>query len=264
MNDPTTTDTINSQAQTFRASKGKKRKTHFLQDPRLGQTADERQTRYVQLSRWAKSLNGATVCITLWALFWPAPQPLAIYACCLLPWLALAAVLFSKNMIRLGVDADDAFPDVRVCFLMPGVVLALRAVLDYNILSWQNFWPGFAVVSLAFCLCALYVAGGFGTLNANAVGLLFFCATYAYASVICLNAVTDRSLRTVYQAQVLDKRVSKGKHDSYYLLLSPWGDRSKAREIDVGKRVYDRYRKGDTASVVVRKGRFKIPWFFVE
>jgi hypothetical protein len=222
------------------------------------------QAQVVLLKRWTKRINGATFCLAFWTVFWPQPYPLAIYACCLMPWLALAAVLTSKNMIGLDVNANSDYPDVGASFLTPGVALALRAFLDFQILSWQNFWPLFAALSLVLFLCVLHVEGGIRKLKANTAIILFFCATYAYASLICLNAVTDRSTRTVYQAHVLDKRISKGKHDDYYLLLSPWGNRANAREIDVEKRVYARHNKGETANVVVRKGRFKIPWYYVE
>lgn len=242
----------------------RKKAAELLQDPRLGQTADERQTRHVQLTRWTKALNGATFCITLWALFWPTPYPLAIYACCLMPWLALAAVCASKNLIRLGVEANSAYPDVSVSFLMPGIVLALRAFQDFNILSWKDFWPVFTALSLAQYLCTLFVDRNLRAQKASAACLVLFCAIYAYASVICINAVTDRSVRTVYQAQVLDKRLSRGKHDSYYLLLSPWGNRPNSREVDVGRRVFNRHGVGETVHVVVRKGRLRIPWYYVE
>jgi hypothetical protein len=131
----------------------KKEAAELLQDPRLGLTPDEREARLRQVARWARLVNGFGVAAALWTLFYPRPDELAIAAAGLAPWSALAAVFLSGNLIRLDGKADSAYPNVGFAFLMPCVTLTLRAFTDYNIVSWQNFWPLFFLSRCPRRLC---------------------------------------------------------------------------------------------------------------
>lgn len=241
----------------------KKETTALLQDPRLGQTADERESRLRQATRWARLVNGIGVAATLWALFYPQPYALAIGATCLTPWTALAAVLLSGNLIRLDGKVNSAYPNVGFAFLMPCPALMLRAFTDYHILSWQAFWPLFFLVSLAFAGATVGVEKELRKRAIHVLPIILFAALYGYASVLCLNAVLDRSTPTVYKTEVLKKWISSGQHATHTFLLAPWGARTEPEKFDVGRRVYNRHKVGDTADVVVRKGRFGIPWSYV-
>ncbi len=241
----------------------KKEAAELLQDPRLGLTPDEREARLRQVARWARLVNGFGVAAALWTLFYPRPYELAIAAAGLAPWSALAAVFLSGNLIRLDGKADSAYPNVGFAFLMPCVTLTLRAFTDYNIVSWQNFWPLFFLVSLALAGSVIGVDKELRKRALNVLPLVLFCALYGYASVLSLNTVLDRSTPTVYKTEVLKKWISSGQHRTHTLLLAPWGACKEPQKADVGKRVYDRHAVGDTADVVVRQGRFRIPWSYV-
>jgi hypothetical protein len=78
-----------------------------------------------------------------------------------------------------------------------------------------------------------------------------------------LNGILDRSAPSVYQAQVNAKRICSGRHTSYNLKLSQWGPRKESKEVDVGKSVYNKHEVGDIVGVIVREGRFGIPWYYV-
>jgi hypothetical protein len=93
--------------------------------------------------------------------------------------------------------------------------------------------------------------------------IAIICMLYAFGAVICLNGILDSSAPTTYKARVIDKGGSTGRHMSYYLKLAPWGPRETDQEVGVRKSVYDKYKAGDDAVVVVRNGKLGIPWYFV-
>jgi hypothetical protein len=49
----------------------------------------------------------------------------------------------------------------------------------------------------------------------------------------------------------------------YSLVLGPWGPRSSSDSVDVSQRVYERVEEGSDVRVVLRDGRFRMPWFYV-
>ena len=241
----------------------KKEAAELLQDPRLGQTPDEREARLSYAAGWAKLVNGLGVAAMLWALFFPRPYALAIGAACLAPWVALAAVFLSKNLIRLDGNVNSVYPHVGFAFVMPSSALTLRVITDYHILAWQNFWPLFFLVLLALCGCSISVGKNLRKKAIGVLPLVLFCALYGYASVISLNTALDHSTPTVYKTEVLKKWVSSGQHTTYTFLLAPWGAFTEPQKADVRKWVYERHDVGDTANVVTRQGRFRIPWSYV-
>jgi hypothetical protein len=104
-----------------------------------------------------------------------------------------------------------------------------------------------------------------GTKNkvANAILLAVTCMLYAFGAVICLNGILGSSAPSTYKAKVIDKGRPTGRHMSYFLKLSPWGPREIDQEVDVRKSVYEKYKAGDDAVIVVLRGKLGIPWYFV-
>ena len=93
---------------------------------------------------------------------------------------------------------------------------------------------------------------------------LAFCAVWGYGATVTLNGMLDPGRPSVYQAKVLDKRVSHGKHTSYYLTLSPWGPVANPREFDVSRSIYDNRSTGDEVRAYLMQGAFHIPWYVIE
>ncbi len=240
-----------------------KEMNQVLHDTNLGETEDQRLWVLDRARRWSRILNGLGIVVLLWAFFRPQPYPYAIWTLILLPLISLGFVRHFDGVLRFDGKEQSAFPNVAPAFLMPCIGLAFRAFIDFKIVNWDKFWFPFGLSSLFLYFVILLFAKDVRQKIGTAIMLVLFCAIYGYSAVISLNGILDTTTPSIYKALVMEKRVSKGKHTSYYLKLSPWGPRKDEQEVDVGKSVYDSRETGDRADVVVRNGRLGIPWFYV-
>jgi hypothetical protein len=234
-----------------------------LHDTRLGETEEQRLWVLGRAKRWAMILNGAGVIVMFWAMIRPHPYNYVIWTLIALPLVVLGFVRRFEGVLRLDGKKQSAFPNAALAFFMPCLALTLRAFTDFNILNWDSFWIPFAICSATLCLVLLQFAKDARRKIGTAIVPVVLCVLYGYSAVISLNGILDTSTPSFYEASVTRKRVSRGKHTSYYLKLSPWGPMNEEKEVDVGKFVYDRRAIGDRAEVVVRNGRLGIPWFYV-
>lgn len=238
--------------------------SRVLKDDSHGLTEDQRLWKLNRARGWSKILNGSCLVIVLMGLFRPKPYPLVMWALILLPLLALGFARHFQGISQFGGKEQSPLPDFAPVFCMSCLILAFRAYSDFNILSWNQFWLPFAAFTVAVCLLILMlVKDVIRQPISEKITQVFFCALYGYSSVICLNGILDKSAPSIYEAQVIEKRISSGRPTTYHLTLSPWGPRKKFGEVDVGSSVYQRYEAGDSAKVIVRNGKFGIPWFYI-
>ncbi|MCU0290488.1 MAG: hypothetical protein MUF10_00645 [Thermoanaerobaculaceae bacterium] len=234
-----------------------------LDDTRLGETAHHRRWVLQSARRLAWILNGGGLAAGLWAMLRPVPYHLAIWTCLAMPLAALLSVRGLRGAIKLDARRGSPLPDVGLAFLMPCLGLALRAVLDWEILTWGRFWSPFLLASISLFVLVLACADDVRRKPSTAIGLLLFCAVYGYGSVILLNGLLDRSAPVGYHARVVEQRVERDKRTSYHLKLSPWGPRTTTQEVDVPRSVYEKHSVGDEVDVTVHEGRLGIQWFTV-
>lgn len=234
-----------------------------LANEELGETPEQRLDLLHRARKWANILNGLGFAVMLWVLVKPEPYEYALWSAIILPLAALVFIRRFHGALRFDGDRKNACPNAGVAFVMPCIALALRVLLDFNILSWNTFWLPFAAVSTSVYALVLLSAREVRRKRGTLVLPVFFCALYGYVTVISLNGILDYSAPTVYRAQVVGKRISGGRHTSHYLNLSPWGPRTAREEVDVGSRLYDSRRVGDSVDIVVKQGRLGIPWFFI-
>jgi hypothetical protein len=235
-----------------------------LADSQLGETMEQRLYVLTKAKMWSKILYVLSLAAMLWAIFRPQPYQYAVGTCIALPLVILGFVRHFHGLIRFDDDkVTTSLPNTFGPFILPCFGLALRAVADFNILDWNKFWIPFACTALLLYSLTLMAASSIRRRVGTAIGLILFCAVYGYGAVVCLNGILDMSSPTVYKAQVIEKRISSGRHVFYYLKLSQWGPRKEIKEVDVGKSVYEKREFGDIVRVIVKEGRLGIPWFYV-
>ena len=236
----------------------------ILADESLGSDPAERAAALGKAKRFEKILNGAALVLLLWSIFRPRPYDALIWILIVFPFIALAPARLFPGLVRWDGAKKGAHPTVAAPLFLVSIALALRAMLDWKILAWPHFWMPFAVATLAL----------FGALVAQfkevreqpgAIALaLGLCAIFGYGAAVGLNGILDESRPQVFAAQVLDKRESHGKHTSYYLELSPWGPRTRPREVGASARMYRAARKKDSVGILVKEGALGIPWFYLK
>jgi len=256
-------DWLNRNLKNLDALNAQEEINRIASDPQLGETREQRLYVLDRAKMWSKILSVLCLAAMFWTIFKPHPYQYAIWTCIILPLLVLGFVRGFHGVLSFEDDRKkSALPNIFAAFLMPGFGLAIRAIADFNILDWAKFWIPFACIFLSFYLLTLLMTRGIRGKVGTAIALILFCAFYGYGAVVCLNGILDKSSPSVYKAQVVGKRVSTGKHTSYNLKLSPWGPRKEEKEVDVAKSVYGKHEIGDYVRVIVRQGRFGIPWFY--
>ena len=93
---------------------------------------------------------------------------------------------------------------------------------------------------------------------------VIFGLIYSCGGIVIVNCAFDWSKPTEYKTRVLDQSITTGKSTTYYLKLDAWGPRKESEDESVPRSVYNQVKKGDMVTVYVKKGYFRIPWYFVE
>jgi hypothetical protein len=242
-------------------------KQEILSDNSLGYTVEQREEKLAVARKRAKALNWAGGLVAVWAFFFAQPYEAAILAAVVLPAISVLVSKYSGGLIRVEEKKGSAFPSVFSGVFFPAMALCLRALLDFNILRYENVWKATVLTGAVFMALLLVRSKEFLFQSAREYGVMFFFAVLAFAygfgAVVTLNAVYDNSPAAVYQAQVTGKRISSGKSTTYYLTLTPWGPQKEADDVSVSKSLYNRLQVKDNVEVYLKKGWLGIPWFVV-
>jgi hypothetical protein len=235
----------------------------ILNDQQLGQTEDHRIWFFNKAKRLSQVLNGFGFFLFVWTIFKPEPYQILIWTLLLYPLLALLFVRFFQGALTLDGKEQSLIPNVGLAFILPCILLALRAALDYSILEWNQFWLPFAIFGFSLFFLTLLLAKDTRKRVITMIAPLLFCAVYGYAAVINLNGILDKSNPSIYKAKIMDKKISGSKRTEYIFKLAPWGRGSEEEEVDVGKTTYSNHGIGENADIIVKNGTFGIPWFYV-
>ena len=239
----------------------------ILNDQSIGWTREVREEKLAKARKIARVINWAAGITTASTFFYPTPYQYSILAAMIIPIIALLAVKFSDELIRVDESKGSAHPSVVYAFIYPSLGIMLRAILDYSIFDYSNVWPTTVVITLAF-LFVLLIKQQEITFNKKVHYLTVSCLAlflfaFSFGTVIHINCYYDNSEAKYFTAKVLDKRISSGKSTSYYLQLSPWGHQKEADEVSISKGLYNRFEVGEEVDIYFRDGKLEIPWFIV-
>jgi hypothetical protein len=233
----------------------------LLADTSLGSSQEARKEAIARARLWSKAVNIAGGALTVYGFFWPTPYRLSVGLLVAWPLVSALAMYFHRGLITFDQKKNAVLPSVALGFLLPTFALALRAILDWNILEWRGFWPPFACISAATFALVFASAKDVRAKRFSAILPLAFCCVYGYGTTLALNGLLDSSRPAVYEASILDKRSSSGRSTSYYLELSPWGPRTKSEEVSVAASQYREAAIGEKIEVESYEGSLGIPWF---
>jgi hypothetical protein len=183
-----------------------------------------------------------------------------------LPLFGLIVYKLSKGLITISSGKEEVRPSIALTLVSPTFVLALRVLLDYSILSFDNFWVPFVSLTVVLLLLSRIRTNKeeksrLPLFLVNVVSSLFMVCVYSYGAVIVTNSMLDSSRPIRYETKVLDKRISRGKSTTYYLKLNAWGPRKKSRSESVHSSVYEKAEIGDLVAVYLFKGGLNIPYY---
>ena len=239
----------------------------IMQDTNFGATEEEREINLERTTNFTKIINWIGGAIALWTLFFTDPYQISILACIATPLIAIVLIHFSKGMIRLDEFNNSMHPNLTFAILAPSIVMVLRALFDYNVITYSNIWKPCIILTLVLLGLLFTGKNKFNFKKVNDYFTMFafslFTFGYAYGAIVCLNGMYDSSTPVDYEVRIIDKRVDTGKHTSYHFELAPWGSYSEKNEITVSRELYEKKAIQNTVQVHTKKGWFNIPWYFV-
>lgn len=220
-------------------------------------------------------LEYVTVGLGLWFLFFPEPYDLLFTALLCMPVIGLLLNGITgrpsiASLVEIAKDehGNDTY-DVADFIDFSAWIILLRVLLDFE---FESFFSIIIPGSVMFIIMLIILFSTHKIIDNSTknktwiyLSLLFNVFVYSYAGTYGANCVYDYSEPTVYNTEVVDKRISKGtKRTTYYIKVTPWGHHYDKEEIPVSKEHYASVSIGEMVKVDLKKGLFNIPWYYIE
>lgn len=221
-------------------------------------------------------LEYITMGLGFWFLFYPKPYDILFTTLLCMPILGLLLNGLTgrpsiSSLVEISKDknGNDKY-DVADFIDFAAWIILLRVLLDYEFESFYSMIiPG--TIAFLIMLIILFVTHKLidNTTKSKTwiyLSLIFNVFLYSYAGTYGANCVYDKSEPTVYNAEVVDKRISKSSkgRKTYYVKVTPWGHHYDKEEISVASSQYDEIQIGQTIKIDLKQGLFNIPWYYIE
>ncbi len=233
----------------------------------LGITEKEREDRLRQARKACKVLNNIGFAAGLWLIIYPTPYNIASGLALLFPLVVLFFIYRFRGIIKMHEKPGSAYPSLLTAWMMPAMALALRGLLDFQLLSYTQMWLPVILGTLVVCLLLVICSQPFHAHRKKWMitifTYLFLAMVYSYGAFMNLNCFADNSHPQYYTVKVLDKHISSGKQTTYYLKLQSWGPVQKEDEVSVSQDVYNKINTGGRVNIYLKKGLLQVPWLVV-
>ncbi|MFC5401153.1 hypothetical protein [Cohnella soli] len=215
-----------------------------------------------KVKSFSKVLNILGVISFTWIFIYPIYYEMAICINAIIVLFAILTALIYYRYIDIDSKSNSFVKsNVALALIFPSLGLAIRSLLDYNLIYSPNVWI-YAATPTMVVIILFFVRSKEGI--KNKLQLLLFVPVffaYSYGVVIQANCLLDRAEPEQYSVVVIDKRISSAKVTEYYLKVGPWGPFTKDNEISVSRDVYDSVEANEQVGTYIMPGRLKIPWF---
>lgn len=218
-------------------------------------------------------LEWISIALCIWLWFYPHPYKLVFGLVLSLPIIGLILNGLSKpslaSLVSISKQKGEDKYDLADFIEFPGLIIFMRVLIDYE---FESFYSILKVGTIGFILLLLILGATHKLVdkaNPNKA-LIYFTvigniAIYSYAATYGINCAFDNSEPKVYQAEVIDKSISRGRrHTTYYLRVKPWGHHRDAEDISVATSQYNETEIGQTVSIDYKEGLLNIPWYYIE
>ena len=199
--------------------------------------------------------------------FYPRPYLVSVSIGMTLPLIALGSLFVYRGLIRFDERKNSAYPSIIYGFIAPSGALAIRAIMDYEILSYKDLWITVGVSSILLTVLFLVITKEvkFSKIldYITAFSLAGMIFAYSFGTYVILNCLFDKSTPEVFRTEVIDKEIDSGRSTTYYLKLDPWAPGMQQEKVSVTKDEYVVTDKGDSVDIYLKRGLLKTPWFYV-
>ncbi|WP_400193444.1 hypothetical protein [Hymenobacter sp. B81] len=239
----------------------------ILGDPTLGFNEEQRARQLEAARQTARVLTIAGGATAAWLWWQPQPYQWAITAGLLVPLAAMGALWLHPGLLNIDEKKGSAYPSIGIALLLPSLLLALRALLDTELVSYGPLWRWVGAATVFFAALLALGTRSFlqrpGSRLSQAFAIALCAFAYSFGAVSTYNSTFDEAPAAAYPVKVLDKHTSSGNTTTYYLKVSPWGPFRQPEDVAVTKNYYAQSSIGATATMLLRPGRLGIPWYTV-
>jgi len=234
-----------------------------VEDQSVAATPEERAQKLARAKQIAKALNCAAGIAAVWGWLYPRPYDAAMAVLVVIPAIAVILLATGNGLYQVEGHRHDARADLALAFIVPGAVLAMRSVSDFEFLEWMPILKLAIVASMILTIVVVGADRGMRERRLAFLAFLFLCFLYAFGAMAQANALLDRSEGQIFSTKVLDKRIESGKSTTYYFRVDPWGPRKEPNEVSVSRSMYQATDVGKNVCVWLHTGSLKVRWFVV-
>ena len=180
-----------------------------------------------------------------------------------IPVLGIALLLAKRGLVGVDQRKGDPRPSVIIPILMPGLTLAMRALLDIHVVDVRVLLARGAPVALVVTMLLL---AGDAQLRKHWYApllALFIAAPLAWGGVAEANVLLDVSPPALHRPRVTGKHVSSGKVTTYKVKLAPFGDVPGGEDCTVRRADYEAIEVGGEVCVALHAGWLGARWLAV-
>ncbi|NLR68557.1 hypothetical protein HGH92_29915 [Chitinophaga varians] len=211
---------------------------------------------------WVLNLIGFVV--MLLCFFFVRSMPwLPLILVVLLPVTLITFVYYKGQPVMIS-RKKEPFSLVLVTIIFCAIGLFVFAGPIFNI-TLKELWLGAFAVTGVFTVGIIYAIRHWKTASAQktwgVISFIIFCTPAFFESLVYLNVFFDHSKPQFFETKVFDKRASRRRSTSYFLVVEPWGPVKSPVLIPVGKRKYVAANVDDIVRIELHEGAFEIPWY---
>lgn len=239
----------------------------ILTDVEYGFSTEEREKRFKSAKTVSLIINITGIVLAACVIIGSAYEKYLVALTIAAPVISVLILRSYKGLIRIEQKKSSPYPSILWGILAVIFALFMRAVSGSEILSYSNAWKPSILIGLL--LFALLTLGNIEFRRMNFLGMIGKIAMagimfgYGLCAILAVNCVYDNSEPHQYQAEVLNKSITRGKSTSYNFTISTWGPQKTYDDITVSSALYERIEVAQHVNVYLYKGKLQIPWFVV-
>jgi hypothetical protein len=233
----------------------------ILANPEFGGSTEQRSEKLKAARKIATGSMLATIGIAAWGWIYPLPYGLVITILVVVPIVAMFIALGSNGLYRLDKNKNDIHPDLAIPFILPGFILLLRMVLDFEFVSWGSVLVMGLLLGVVICWFSTLCDKNLRMKIGMQLGVLTCMSIYGVGAVLAADTLLDRSDSRVYSTHIVRKYVVHGKHTDYRLELSPWGPLDHNNSVSVSRGHFESVMEGEQVCTFLRNGALRIAWY---
>ena len=233
-------------------------------DRSLGITPRQVSENLERARKFARALNGLAFACMWWAILYPRPYELVIALVAALPWVAFVLCMRGGRLFTIeDPGKSTARANLTTLLIGPGVVLALRALRDVNLIAPTDLLIPAIIGGVCMTGLAVWIAPGLRQKLPKLALYVLFLGAYSGGAIALANELLDHANGTAFRVVVLGKHRTTGRGATQYLTVSAWGSRQRENEVQVPPYLYLGTYVGQSVCIVQRHGDLGLRWYYV-